>query len=227
MLWILRSGLQREAALTRSMANGAKWVRFVPASGAASRMFAGIREPREAAVEAQLQSEAPHFPFWSVDQKQQVDGFASRPSDLRKQPCGCCTKRQAGARLPKGLIPFHQTEEGGARNSFQEHVAEWRQLMGNAALHFTVPGPFQKEIQSIAGGYKSPKHNDFGPASLHRYGRVGFGKAGTRAPVPWRLVVPSGRTWGVVAEPQQGCWGFYLCAQHRQCRPCIAHGCAQ
>ena len=59
------------------MANGAKWVRFVPASGAASRMFAGIREPREAAVEAQLQLEAPRFPFWSIDQKQQVDGFAS------------------------------------------------------------------------------------------------------------------------------------------------------
>jgi len=144
----LEERITARIALTRSMENGAKWVRFVPASGAASRMFAGIREPREAAIEAQLQSEAPRFPFWSVDQKQQLTDLPA--SERPAQAAVWMLHEERGwARLPKGLIPFHQTEEGGARNSFQEHVSEWRQLMGNAALHFTVPGPFQKEIQSI------------------------------------------------------------------------------
>ena len=143
----LEERITARIALTRSMENGAKWVRFVPASGAASRMFAGIREPREAAIEAQLQSEAPRFPFWSVDQKQQLTDLPA--SERPAQAAVWMLHEERGwARLPKGLIPFHQTEEGGARNSFQEHVSEWRQLMGNAALHFTVPGPFQKEIQS-------------------------------------------------------------------------------
>ncbi len=136
------------AALTHSMANGAKWMRFVPASGAASRMFAGIREPREASIEAQLQLEAPHFPFWSVDQKQQLTNLPA--SERPGQAALWMLHDESGwSRLPKGMIPFHLSEEGGALNSFQEHVTEWRQLMGNAALHFTVPGPFQKEIQSI------------------------------------------------------------------------------
>lgn len=139
---------EAQAALRRSIASGALWVRFVPASGSASRMFAGMMEPRDERIDAQLRNDATNFPFWSDERRNRLIDLpeSARP----EQAIAWMLDPQEGwAHLPKGLIPFHRSMDGSQWNSFQEHMAEWDQLMGNSTIHFTVHERFQKKIESV------------------------------------------------------------------------------
>ncbi len=137
--------------------------RFVPASGAASRMFAplhvgaevfGACRAEEASVSADEQELAlrrffdalPQFAFYTdltramaddgvaIDTVIAVRDIATLVRYLL-EPCGL-----GYAELPKGLLAFH-AEVDGARTPFVEHQAEAALLCGSESrmkLHFTV-----------------------------------------------------------------------------------------
>ena len=126
--------------------------RFVPASGAASRMFAALHRTLDPALEYSLQQQAQAFPFWSTCQREALEVLA--PTERAIQARSWMLDAETGwSHLPKGLIPFHwYAKKGVSRSSFEEHATEWSALAGNAPLHFTVPERYQAQIESIWDG---------------------------------------------------------------------------
>lgn len=137
--------------------------RFVPASGAASRMFsplhadAGVLEacrnelpgphPGQAELELRRFLDQLHsFAFYSDLAKAMAEEGCSLPQAVSErnlaliiryllEPCGL-----GYASLPKGLLAFHAAVDG-ARTPFIEHLAEaalLNGLDGTVVLHFTV-----------------------------------------------------------------------------------------
>ncbi len=137
--------------------------RFIPASGAASRMFSQLHVD-DAVLEACSTAQASSLANQTeIDLRRFLDdltSFAFYPDlnnalaedghDLQRavkernlaliirylmQPCGLCYSR-----LPKGLLAFHSAADG-ARTPFVEHLAEaalLNGLDGVVTLHFTV-----------------------------------------------------------------------------------------
>ncbi len=137
--------------------------RFVPASGAASRMFSPLNADAavfEACRTAQMGSPGTSVEFDLRRFFDELTSFAFYPElknalaedghDLQKaiderdlaliiryllEPCGLCYSR-----LPKGLLAFHAVADG-TRTPFVEHLAEaalLNGLDGVVTLHFTV-----------------------------------------------------------------------------------------
>ena len=137
--------------------------RFVPASGAASRMFSPLHadsgvfdacravEPSKEASQAELDlrhflDNIESFAFYpdlknamAEDGQNLQQALADRDLPLivryLLEPCGL-----SYSRLPKGLLAFH-TAVDGARTPFVEHLAEaalLNGLDGDVRLHFTV-----------------------------------------------------------------------------------------
>ncbi len=113
--------------------------KFVPASGAASRMFKDLyaylndpaqdNEPTSAAVREFLAS---------------IDRFAFAPllkDKHGKEAVRCLLEENRYGQLPKGLLLFH-TYKDGARTPAAEHLAEGAMVMGQdgqtVKVHFTV-----------------------------------------------------------------------------------------
>ena len=126
--------------------------RFVPASGAASRMFAALHQTLDPALEDSFQQQAQAFPFWSTCQREALEALA--PTKRAIQARSWMLDAETGwSHLPKGLIPCHwYAKEGVSRSSFEEHATEWSALAENAPLHFTVPERYQSQIESIWDG---------------------------------------------------------------------------
>jgi len=125
--------------------------RFVPASGAASRMFGALRKSLSPNIQKRLEQECDRFPFWTEKQRSHLRGLSGiERMELAIQ--WMLDPENGWSHLPKGLIPFHRYDGGVSMNSFQEHTAEWDQWMGEAPLHFTVPEDFQSEIAKIWPG---------------------------------------------------------------------------
>jgi hypothetical protein len=137
--------------------------RFVPASGAASRMFSQLHAERSVIEACRSRQAEPQADQAVIDLRRFLDelsSFAFYPDlkssltedghDLQQaidardltliiryllEPCGL-----AYARLPKGLLAFHAAVDG-ARTPFIEHLAEaalLNDLDGTVTLHFTV-----------------------------------------------------------------------------------------
>lgn len=145
----------RHAELIRRFedaASAGRWTKFVPASGAASRMFKDLaawleaektgeaHEPPDAAQH--LLKGGRRFAFWD-DLLEAVERRGGDPGD----PADCVSAllEEEGldfARQPKGLIPFHRTG-GATRTAFEEHLYEAvvyvRDRSGVARSSFTVP----------------------------------------------------------------------------------------
>ena len=149
-LVVLSKGEKANAAesASRMLSSNDACIRFVPASGAASRMFALLRKPLSDSLRQRLDSEAVDFPFWTEAQR---SSLRSLPALERSAAAvkWMLDEKSGLAHLPKGLIPFHQYTDGSVRNSFEEHVAEWQQLAGTAPIHFTVPQAFQAQIEGL------------------------------------------------------------------------------
>jgi hypothetical protein len=149
-------------AFAKAVAAG-RLLRFVPASGAASRMFSQLHADaatlaacRTAQADPPLSSaerilrrffdELTSFAFYpDLGRAMAEDGYdlqqAVAERDLALiiryllEPCGL-----SYSRLPKGLLAFHRGADG-ARTPFVEHLAEvalLNGLNGVVALHFTV-----------------------------------------------------------------------------------------
>lgn len=160
---------ERRAALQayeRAAAAG-RLLKFVPASGAATRMFQALLAVRQAETEldrAALQARAaahdadaeavltfadnlPRFPFVDALAEVLARRGADLPTLLRHGSLGPIVAALLDAdglgyaALPKALIPFHRYADG-SRTAFEEHLLEGveyaRSRSGAARLHFTV-----------------------------------------------------------------------------------------
>jgi len=137
--------------------------RFIPASGAASRMFSQLHADEAVLEVCRIEQAVSHVSPAELDLRRFLDeltsfafyqdlknALAEDGHDLHQavkerdlaliiryllQPCGLCYSR-----LPKGLLAFH-TAADGARTPFVEHLAEaalLNGLNGVVKLHFTV-----------------------------------------------------------------------------------------
>jgi hypothetical protein len=128
--------------------------RFVPASGAATRMFKELltflnSKEKEASQEVRtFFDNLPRFAFREALREAMArDGLdlddSVRRGDLRTVLSYLLTDQGLGyADLPKGLLLFHRYPEG-PRTPFEEHMVEAAETLRDEAgvcrLHFTVP----------------------------------------------------------------------------------------
>ena len=168
------------ARLDRAFASAStegRLLRFVPASGAASRMFRQLRRARAGASGSQTAADLQRF----LDN---LDKFAFYP-DLQNamaedghglaqavakgdlplitryllDPCGL-----SYALLPKGLLAFHKAVDG-ARTPFIEHLAEAALLSGldrEVDLHFTVSPEHLALFKAQLSAWRKPLHDTYG-----------------------------------------------------------------
>ena len=131
-----------EALVAWEKLDGARqFGKWVPASGAASRMFRDLAAEDPQALTT-LSRNLERFPF--ADQLLEATRGNRDPQVLARslidQPLGF-------GQLPKALIPFHSYPEG-PRTAFDEHIAEAR-LLGpqEPALTFTVSAEHRNEFE--------------------------------------------------------------------------------
>jgi hypothetical protein len=128
---IVRIGEERHRGLVARWEEASRTGRlskFVPASGAASRMFSGL-EREDTPERARYRQNASRFPF---------------PEDVDRL-----------RDLPKGLVPFHRYADG-ARTPFEEHLVEAaavaRDARGVCRLHVTVSPEHEGSFRALLEG---------------------------------------------------------------------------
>lgn len=145
-----------------------RFSKFVPASGAATRMFKHLlaklngeelSEKDEDMVQTFMDL-LPVFPFYGdlADTMKAAgqdleEAYAAQDYDLILEYL--LTEKGLDYRsLPKGLIPFHSYEDG-YRTPFEEHIAEAvahiMDRRGRAKLHFTVSPAHEERIREHVG----------------------------------------------------------------------------
>ncbi|MGW8312498.1 MAG: DUF4301 family protein [Desulfuromonadales bacterium] len=168
-------------------ANAGRLMRFVPASGAASRMFSPLHvepavleacrstEPGPEADRTELNlrrflSELPSFAFYpDLESSMADDGIDLQQAIAERnlaliiryllEPCGL-----SYASLPKGLLAFHAAADG-ARSPFVEHLAETamlNDLRGTAVLHFTVSAEHRPLFKAQLAAWRSSLEESYG-----------------------------------------------------------------
>lgn len=133
--------------------------RFVPASGAASRMFKALlkrTDGEKSSLANEFIEHIEEFPFWEQlkleleKSGRQVEALNPRDhvSDVLK-----FLLKGSGlgfAKKPKGLIPFHHYA-GTVRNAFEEHLHEsthYGLAAGEAHSHFTLAPQHIESVKS-------------------------------------------------------------------------------
>lgn len=143
-----------------------KVVKFVPASGAASRMFKALFEFLERGKN-ELENETERKFFECLERFAFIDALNAKCK--RNEGLDAVTLRERGryldvvknlldkkglnyGSLPKGLLLFHAYEEG-ARTPFEEHFVEGalyaKNKKGEVNLHFTVSPEHMPFFQSL------------------------------------------------------------------------------
>ncbi len=129
-----RPEADRLAEEGRSAARSGRMIRFVPASGAASRLFAELRSADAGGSDhpdlRRFESARRHLPF---------DGGAAE-----------VLERYGAA--PKALIPFHRYPGGEVRTALEEHLVEAAAVLGgagSASLHFSVASRHRSAFQAF------------------------------------------------------------------------------
>jgi len=119
--------------------------KFVPASGAATRMFEDL-----ASLNSELPDERALAALRRLAAAREVLPFAvpEDPAAARTLFYG-----EGGlARLPKGLVPFHRYP-GGSRTAIEEHLVEAalfaRDETGRVAIHFTIAPSAREDLDRL------------------------------------------------------------------------------
>ncbi|MCM1521772.1 MAG: DUF4301 family protein [Muribaculaceae bacterium] len=142
--------------------HGGEVCKFVPASGAASRMFkalfeyvdGGTDELKEGSTVAQLLGQVEKLPFLpelrEACEKLYGKSLEELMAEGRNRDIIAAIVKPEGMNyggLPKGLLKFH-TYAGGARTPIEEHLTEGAQTAANSKgvvnLHFTVSANHRK-----------------------------------------------------------------------------------
>ncbi len=149
-------------------------IQFVPASGAATRMFAFLHEQgATTAPHKQFREGIFNFAFsTALDAALQRGGSSLREAVAQKNwrliTDVLLSKEGLGYHdAPKGSIPFHHYQDQ-PRTPFMEHcheAAAFAQLGAKPTVHFTVPHTFSAEARRAVEAYAQ---------SLHASIKVGF-----------------------------------------------------
>ncbi len=141
-------------------------LKFVPASGAASRMFKALfafaASPKASDPVAEQMREIDRFACWPK-LKRVLEHHGHDPSDLtleglqRRAHYLLDSEGLGYGELPKGLLEFHSYETD-ARTAFEEHLVEAAayatDATGVARLHFTVSPEHQERFESLVAEVK-------------------------------------------------------------------------
>ena len=149
--------------------------KFVPASGAASRMFKDLFSGLDALKDGkELADDAPAAKF--VDQ---IRSFAFYTPELfGEEPCKCPEYRKDvlaktltdeglgyGAK-PKGVLKFHKYADGEIRTAFAEHLVEAQNYMrnedGTANLVVTISPEHQQLFEEVYAEVKAEYEAKYG-----------------------------------------------------------------
>lgn len=148
---------QQEMRETYGAADGLKVVKFVPASGAASRMFkdlytaweTGKFSPEAAKMFENLDRYAFAEEWLNRAGFGERSGFSAEEKKLLLDQLLSPDAMNYG-NLPKGMIPFHKYPDGHVRTAFEEHFHEgalYARSGGETFLHFTVPADNRKRVE--------------------------------------------------------------------------------
>lgn len=132
-------------------------LKFVPASGAATRMFKALYAdlPENSAFRKTFLDNLEDFPFYN-ELEEKITEAGLRISELREhspQQLFDFLLLESGLgyqNYPKGLVPFHDYPEG-VRTAFEEHLHEGaRHCVGKdeiVRIHFTVQSDWLKTVE--------------------------------------------------------------------------------
>jgi hypothetical protein len=142
-----RSDYERLLATGNQAAASGRVTKFVPASGAATRMFKdliaalqGDERPSSLPAVHDFLASLDLFPFGA--ELRQRSGVMTEPESEAEERAMLRTllEDMQCAALPKGLVPFHRAEQ--PRTAFEEHLLEGtryaRASDGTSRMHFTV-----------------------------------------------------------------------------------------
>ena len=106
-------------------------LRFIPASGAATRMFQALLAGHPEALE-QLHLRWSEFPFHELAE-------AAGPCRTAEEKWSVVIERLALQNLPKGAMPFHRESQGIA-TAFEAQLGEWSSTLDapGAHVHFSL-----------------------------------------------------------------------------------------
>jgi hypothetical protein len=147
-----------------------KLLKFVPASGAASRMFAewfsalekdGFGSP---SLNQSFLRNLKKYPFYSlIKQNKRASEFIEKKNIKGLLDYILSAKGLNFGWLPKALIPFHLYSAGEARTALEEHLFEAVQYVRGAGdvchLHFTISQEHKKDVAEKIKAVKSAYKN--------------------------------------------------------------------
>jgi hypothetical protein len=142
------------AAAWEQQVGGLSAVKFVPASGAASRMFKEmyefVQQGKESASVREALSDLEKFAFHDALMEALPDGVDDRTviENIVEGALGY-------GKLPKALILFHRYPypDGGPRTALEEHLVEGalyaRSGDGVSGIHFTISPEHEKAVRAL------------------------------------------------------------------------------
>lgn len=154
------AGIEQAAARYDRAKESLRVVKFVPASGAATRMFKDlfefVREGRRTAVVGELLANRRRFAFWP-----ELRAIIGDDADERRTVENIVAEGLRYGETPKGLVSFHRYGNE-VRKAVEEHLVEGVQYAaagGEVKIHFTVSPEHLTRFEALLAekipGYES------------------------------------------------------------------------
>lgn len=149
-------------------------IKFVPASGAASRMFSKLfTYIEEGQTSNPFRSSMEHLPFWSalntclLAHTQKEAKYYETEGDYNTLIKAIVEPNGLGlATLPKALVPFHKYANNEIRTPIDEQIIEgirYAQMPnGEVRLHFTVSTEHQEKIREYCAQHVAEYEKRYG-----------------------------------------------------------------
>ena len=154
------AGIEQAAARYDRAKESLRVVKFVPASGAATRMFKDlfefVREGRRTAVVGELLANRRRFAFWP-----ELRTIVGDDADGLRTVENIVAEGLRYGETPKGLVSFHRYGDE-VRKAVEEHLVEGAQYAaagGEVKIHFTVSPEHLTRFEALLAekipGYES------------------------------------------------------------------------
>lgn len=154
------AGIEQAAARYDREKESLRVVKFVPASGAATRMFKDlfefVREGRRTAVVGELLANRRRFAFWP-----ELRTIVGDDADELRTVENIVAEGLRYGETPKGLVSFHRYGDE-VRKAVEEHLVEGAQYAaagGEVKIHFTVSPEHLTRFEALLAekipGYES------------------------------------------------------------------------
>jgi len=154
------AGIEQTAARYDRAKESLRVVKFVPASGAATRMFKDlfefVREGRRTAVVGELLANRRRFAFWP-----ELRTIVGDDADELRTVENIVAEGLRYGETPKGLVSFHRYGDE-VRKAVEEHLVEGAQYAaagGEVKIHFTVSPEHLTRFEALLAekipGYES------------------------------------------------------------------------